>query len=153
MAMVDPPGRPRRLAVIKKARQDRSCDSDFASKKENFKNAILAQDYCLEFLKVSHLLRTSLNVFSKQKRESSNHNGSTLTVPKSHCMYIKREAWLRLEYIGRNGLHGLAFQSWMGRTSANDLYVSIPRLGVLESPNHNCSTLTVPMSHCMYIKW
>eukprot|EP00956_Cyclotella_meneghiniana_P035255 scaffold112991_cov97-Cyclotella_meneghiniana.AAC.1 len=41
----------------------------------------------------------------------------------------------------------------MGRNSAYDLYISTPRLGVLESPNHNFSTLTVPMSHCMYIKW
>eukprot|EP00956_Cyclotella_meneghiniana_P011408 scaffold16006_cov70-Cyclotella_meneghiniana.AAC.3 len=24
---------------------------------------------------------------------------------------------------------------------------------LMEAPNHNCSTLTVPMSHCMYIKW
>eukprot|EP00956_Cyclotella_meneghiniana_P032627 scaffold90420_cov81-Cyclotella_meneghiniana.AAC.1 len=41
----------------------------------------------------------------------------------------------------------------MGRKSANDMYISTPRLGVLKSSNHNCSTLTVPMSHCMYIKW
>ena len=62
---------------------------------------------------------------------------------------------MRLEYILCNGLHGLAFQSWMGRNWAVYLYISTPRLGVLESPNHNCncSTLTVPMSHCMYIKW
>eukprot|EP00956_Cyclotella_meneghiniana_P016391 scaffold25873_cov44-Cyclotella_meneghiniana.AAC.1 len=47
--------------------------------------------------------------------------------------------------------HGLVFQSWMKRNSANDLYVSTPRLGVLESPNHNCSTLTVPMSHWKHL--
>eukprot|EP00956_Cyclotella_meneghiniana_P025928 scaffold55110_cov47-Cyclotella_meneghiniana.AAC.1 len=41
--------------------------------------------------------------------ESPNHNCTTLTVPM------------------------LAFQSWMGRKSAYDLYTSTPRLGVLES--------------------
>ena len=40
-----------------------------------------------------------------------NHNCSTLTVPMSHCMYIKWEAWMNLEYFVCNGLHGLAFQS------------------------------------------
>eukprot|EP00956_Cyclotella_meneghiniana_P042325 scaffold248420_cov82-Cyclotella_meneghiniana.AAC.7 len=55
---------------------------------------------------------------------------------------------MRLECIVCNGLHGLALQLWMGRNSALYLYISTPRLGVLESPNHNCSTFTVPMSHC-----
>ena len=66
---------------------------------------------------------------------------------------LNGKAWLRLECIVWNGLHGLAFQSWMGRNWALYLYISTPRLGVLESPNHNCSILTVPMSHCMYIEW
>ena len=63
-----------------------------------------------------------------------------------------RHGWDRNPLIC-NGLLSLAFQSWVGRNPALDSYIWTPRLRVLESSNHNCSTLTVSMSHYMCIEW
>eukprot|EP00956_Cyclotella_meneghiniana_P016603 scaffold26271_cov40-Cyclotella_meneghiniana.AAC.3 len=75
--------------------------------------------------------------------ESPNRNCSTLTVPMSHCMYTK---WKGMVEIGMHCLQWSPLAAFsvmrMRRNSTYDLYISTPRLNVLESPNGNCSTLT-----------
>ena len=85
--------------------------------------------------------------------ESPNHNCSILTVPMSHCMYVK---WWGTVYIGTHCLQWSPWAAFSIMVGEKLSLISVhfnTKIGCLGVPNHNCSTLTVPMSHYMYIKW